>query len=63
VVKLIDAHKSQAFNYLNATKFDLALLVNFGHFPKIEYERIANNRNRMSNRSIDDELRSWDIEA
>lgn len=56
---LIDVHKAQAFNYLNATKFDLALLVNFGRYPKIEYERIANNRNRASARSIPEELQSW----
>lgn len=47
LTSLMDAHRAQALNYLNATKFDLALLVNFGHFPKIEYERIANDRNRI----------------
>ena len=47
VEKLMDAHRAQSLNYLNATNFDLALLVNFGHFPKIEYERIANTRRRM----------------
>ncbi len=45
--KLIDANRSQALNYLNATRFDLALLVNFGHFPKLEYERIVNSKNRL----------------
>ena len=44
--KLVDAHRSQTLNYLNATGFDLALLVNFGHFPKLEYERIVNSRNK-----------------
>lgn len=47
IEKLIDVHRAQTLNYLNATKFGLALLVNFGHFPKIEYERIANNRSKM----------------
>lgn len=46
--RLADVHRAQALNYLNATKFDLALLVNFGHFPKLEYERIANDRNRSA---------------
>lgn len=46
--KLMDAHRAQSLNYLNATNFELALLVNFGHFPKIEYERIANNRKNFS---------------
>lgn len=50
--RLADAHRAQTMNYLNATKFDLALLVNFGHFPKLEYERIANDRNRGARRSI-----------
>ncbi len=44
--RLADAHRAQSLNYLNATKYDLAILVNFGHFPKLEYERIANDRNR-----------------
>jgi GxxExxY protein len=44
--KLADVHRAQTLNYLNATGFDLALLVNFGHFPRLEYERIVNNRNR-----------------
>ena len=44
--KLVDAHRSQALNYLNATGFELALLVNFGHFPKLEYERIVKSNSR-----------------
>ena len=35
-------HRAQIFNYLNATKLRLGLLVNFGHYPKIEIERIIN---------------------
>lgn len=56
VRSLIDEHRSQTLNYLNATKFDLALLVNFGHHPKLEYERLANTRR---NASLNDEMRSW----
>ena len=39
--KLVDAHRAQALNYLNANKFRLGLLVNFGHHPRLEYERLV----------------------
>lgn len=52
IERLADVHRAQTLNYLNATKYDLALLVNFGHFPKLEYERIANNRNRGAKQTI-----------
>lgn len=38
---LSDEHRAQVFNYLRATGFQLGLLVNFGHYPKLEYERIV----------------------
>lgn len=38
---LTDEHRAQVQNYLRATKIKLGLLVNFGHYPKVEYERIA----------------------
>ena len=38
--KIIDIHKAQTLNYLKATNFKLALLLNFGkHKP--EYERLV----------------------
>jgi GxxExxY protein len=40
VSKLTDEHRAQVHNYLNATGLRLGFLVNFGHYPKIEYERI-----------------------
>ena len=41
VTQLIDEHRAQLLNYLKAGSFELGLLVNFGHYPKLEYERIA----------------------
>jgi GxxExxY protein len=41
VSALTDEHWAQLLNYLHATGFELGLLVNFGHYPKLEYERIA----------------------
>ena len=38
---LTDEHRAQLLNYLHATGFELGLLLNFGHYPKLEYERIA----------------------
>jgi len=41
VENLIDDFRAQAINYLKATKNPLALLVNFGHYPQLEYERFV----------------------
>jgi GxxExxY protein len=41
VSQLTDEHRAQMHNYLRATGFRLGLLVNFGYYPKIEYERIV----------------------
>ena len=41
VKQLADEHRAQALHYLKATRKRLALLVNFGHHPKLEYERIV----------------------
>jgi GxxExxY protein len=38
---LNDEHRAQVQNYLRATNFKLGLLVNFSHYPKLEYERIV----------------------
>ena len=41
---LADEHRAQVLNYLHATGFDLGLLANFGHYPQLEYQRIAKTR-------------------
>ena len=63
VDKIINAHKAQTLNYLNATGFELALLVNFGEFPKLTHERLANNRKHALGHSITEELRSWGLDT
>ncbi len=41
VSQLTDEHRSQLHNFLKITDFKLGLLINFGHYPKLEYERIV----------------------
>jgi len=41
VKELCDEHRAQVHNYLKATGHRLGLLINFGHYPKVEYERIV----------------------
>ncbi len=59
LANLIEVNTAQTLNYLNATNFDLALLINFGHYPKLEQKRIANTQNKNSNNSIKEELKTW----
>ena len=42
VKEITDEHRAQLQNYLKATGYKLGLLVNFGHYPKVQIERIAN---------------------
>jgi len=44
---LTDEHRAQVLNYLNATGMKLGLLINFGHYPKLEYERIVLERKKI----------------
>ena len=41
VKQIADEHRAQAINYLKATGKRLALLINFGHYPLLEHERIV----------------------
>jgi GxxExxY protein len=49
VANLVDEHRAQLLNYLHATGFELGLLVNFGDYPKLEYERIAKTQPKAKN--------------
>ena|SRR3989304_2141439 len=40
VARLDDIHRAQVHYYLKATGYKLGLLVNFGHHPLLEHERI-----------------------
>ena len=41
VERITDEHRAQLLNYLNATGQRLGLLVNFGHHPKLKWERMV----------------------
>jgi GxxExxY protein len=41
VTCLCDEHRAQVLNYMKATHMKLGLLVNFGHFPQLEWERLV----------------------
>jgi GxxExxY protein len=54
VSALADEHRAQLLNYLHATGFDLGLLVNFGHYPKLDYERIAKTQHIKTKADLSD---------
>ena len=41
VQNLLPEHEAQLQNYLRATKMRVGLLVNFGHYPRVEIKRIV----------------------
>ena len=41
VKEITDEHRAQVHNYLKATGYRLGLIVNFGHHPNLQYERIV----------------------
>ena len=42
VTDLADIHRAQVQNYLRATRHRLGFLVNFGHYPGLQHDRIIN---------------------
>lgn len=59
VAVIVDAHRAQTINYLNALDLELGLLVNFGQYPKLMYERVANTKGVSASRTISSEIQSW----
>ena len=45
---LTDNYRKQTIHYLKITDHKLALLVNFGHYPDLEYERYAHTLRKPS---------------
>ncbi len=41
VKELSNENRAQIHNYLKTTGYELGFLVNFGHYPKVEIERIV----------------------
>jgi GxxExxY protein len=54
VSALTDEHRAQLLNYLHATGFELGLLINFGHYRKLEYERIAKTQRIKTKTDLSD---------
>ena len=48
VIELTEEHRAQVQNYLKATDLTLGLLVNFGHYPKAQVERIIAEKGRYA---------------
>jgi len=47
VRRLAAEHRAQLINYLKACRLGVGLLVNFGSYPQLEYERIVNQKSRF----------------
>jgi GxxExxY protein len=54
VSALTDEHRAQLLNYLSATGFELGILANFGHYPRLEYERIAKSQRSPNKQDLAD---------
>jgi len=46
VKTLTDQHRKKIINYLKSTGKELGILINFGHHPKVQYERFVNQASK-----------------
>jgi len=44
VKTIADEHRAQLINYLRISQMQVGVLVNFGAFPKLEWERLVNTK-------------------
>lgn len=44
---LTPEHRAQLINYLRACRLEVGLLVNFGSYPQLDYERVINQKGRF----------------
>jgi GxxExxY protein len=51
LTELTHEHRAQILNYLKATGLKLGRLVNFGHYPKAQVERIVAERSRYASKA------------
>jgi GxxExxY protein len=51
-------HEAQLLNYLKVGGFEVGLLVNFGHYPKLEYTRLVNQNKKNLRQSASSAGRS-----
>lgn len=47
VQRLAAEHRAQLINYLKACRLEVGLLVNFGSYPQLDYERVINQKGRF----------------
>jgi GxxExxY protein len=47
VRRLAAEHRAQLINYLKACRLEVGLLVNFGSYPQLDYERVINQKGRF----------------
>jgi GxxExxY protein len=52
VTQLAPEHRAQMHNYLKATGMAVGYLINFGHYPKVEFERTVRTLDKPQNTQL-----------